>query len=123
MIGRRSLRRAGLGLFAVVFGSGALLLAVRASDSATSVEKAGTLLGPLDLQSYCRHDYGQRAQAVATRIDAYGWQCTYGVNGFLHIQDIDLDRACTTMYSGATYSVTYDGSVQASWQCLRGLKP
>jgi hypothetical protein len=123
MTTRRSVRRAGLGLFAVIFGSGALLLAVRASDSATSVEKAGTLLGPLDLQSYCRRHYGQRAQAVATRIDAYGWQCTYGVNGFLHIQDIDLDQACSSMYSGIAYSVTYDGSVQASWQCLRGPKP
>ena len=110
-------------VLALAFGYGASWVAFNASSTASTDEARGVLLGTLDFAAFCRDQHGERAEAVHTRLDAYGWRCAFTVDGLYQMKEIDLDHACDTLLSGDTYSNSSDLTSGTGWQCFRGPAP
>lgn len=100
----------------VGFAIGAMALQV----SARSADPPGTDLGELDFRAYCERVYGERAEAVSMRTDAYGWRCAARPNGLFITYEIVTDDACETLFGDPAYADLADPRGVYGWRCYRG---
>ena len=120
---RINVKRAAKAVLALLFGYSATWVAFSASDSASSDEKRGALLGPLDFSAVCRELHGDEAEAIHLRLDAYGWRCFFTADRLYQQKEINIDQACSTLFDGDVYSKSWDVSSADSWECFRGPPP
>ena len=111
------LTRSGL---ALVIGFGLSTVAIEVGHAFQQKEASGVKLGILDFRKYCEKTFGERASAVSVRPDALGWRCGAAPNGIYASYDIEVDKACTVLYSQKAHAKSYDASYPYSWECFRG---
>ena len=63
---------------------------------------------PLRLGAYCRHLYGERADAYQPE-ELDGWRCSAWRNGVWGLEAVDLDAACRWQAGPDAQPVTGDG--------------
>ena len=111
------LARSGL---ALVVGFGLSTIAIEVGHAFQQKEASGVKLGSLDFRKFCEKVYGERASAVSVRPDAFGWRCGATPNGIYASYDIEVNKACTVLYSQTAHAKTYDPAYPYSWECFRG---
>ena len=116
------MRRFLLATFAFAVGLTASLTAARLSD-ASHGPRPGDMLGSVDFDPYCRHEFGDRSIAVLIRPDAYGWRCASMGNGMFATHAVVFDEACSFEYGTTAYAVNDDPSWAARWHCRYGSRP
>jgi hypothetical protein len=85
---------AGLTVGAAAAGAYGVGVDVGTSGSAGSQPPSAAETGPLRLDAYCRHLYGQRAAAYRPhRLEE--WRCSAWRNGVWGLEEVDLAAACT----------------------------
>jgi len=112
------------GALAICAGFGLTMAAITVTDRNAPREiPPGTKLGSLNMDEYCRAEYGDRASAVHIGSGAFGWRCWVVVNELLTPQDITVDTACETIFEPPAYSESFSPESPFSWECFRGPNP
>jgi hypothetical protein len=115
------MRRALLAVFAFLLGLGGAVLATHLTGAAGATRQ-GDVLGPIDLESYCRDTYGERAIPLLSRPVADGWQCAWRPNGIFDVESIDIDNLCRLQYGEPSFAVSSNPIGPLSWECRYGTR-
>lgn len=112
------------GGIALCLGFGLTLVAIKIEeDSVEQTIPVGTPLGPIDMEGYCRHEYGDRAQLIHPNSGAYGWICWVRVEGLLNSYGIDADKACELTFGSPAYGDAVKIDDPFGWVCRSGPRP
>ncbi len=87
----------------------------------TPVPSSATILGSVNLETYCRQDFGMHA--VLRFPNTWGWRCspsqTKASGERLGDEDISVNQACAQQYGSGAISHYRSYDVSTSWSCYR----
>jgi hypothetical protein len=108
------------GVVAFLIGFLGAVVVIQAVDLASNGGDDGEpmVLGPLDIQAYCRNLEGDQMLAALVTDSAFGWRCVGRRNGIWGEEVVDLHQACRAQFRPGAWAETSDPAEPRSWVCV-----